>query len=140
MELSKNLLHFAALSFFALAVEGCGRLKCYQCNSQDSPNTCGESNFDSNVHADDVVSGSVLRNTENAGTSCVRGWTTNDQGTYYYRDKFNKKLWDGCSTPELCACNEDLCNSRGSQVTTSLATTSLLFCALGVVLVKKMMI
>ncbi|XP_045210429.2 uncharacterized protein LOC123561845 [Mercenaria mercenaria] len=137
MELAKNLLHFTVVSFVALAVKGCGRLKCYKCNSQDSPNTCGESNFDPNVHADDVVSGSVLRNTLNGGTSCIRGWTTNEKGTYYYRDKSNVKLWDGCSTPALCACNEDLCNSRGSRVTTSLVTTSLLFSVLGTVLMKK---
>ncbi|XP_053408826.1 uncharacterized protein LOC123560383 isoform X4 [Mercenaria mercenaria] len=118
MELTKNLLQFAVLSFAALAVNGCGRLKCYKCNSQDSPNTCGEDNFDAGADSGDTTSGSTSSIT--GGTTCIRGWATNDQGTYYYRDKSSSALWDGCSTPEWCACNEDLCNTKGSRVTTSL--------------------
>ncbi|XP_053408825.1 uncharacterized protein LOC123560383 isoform X3 [Mercenaria mercenaria] len=138
MELTKNLLQFAVLSFAALAVNGCVRLKCYKCNSQDSPNTCGEANFDAGAHSGDTTIGST---STSGGTSCIRGWAINDQGTYYYRDKSNQFMNDGCETPQKCVCNDNLCNSKASRVVTMTTVATTIICSsLGIVLVKKILI
>jgi hypothetical protein len=80
------------LGIYFQVVEGCGRLKCYQCNSQDSPTTCGEKNFNADAHKDTTVSGStIIISPHNGGTSCIRGYAVNDKGickqlTMYYYD------------------------------------------------------
>ncbi|XP_060553214.1 uncharacterized protein LOC132714371 [Ruditapes philippinarum] len=136
MAFTKELTRLVVFTYICLVVEGCGRLKCYQCNSQDSPSTCGEKNFNADAHKDTTVSGSTLVNSWNGGTSCIRGYAINDKGTYYYRDKSNAALWDGCKTPQVCACSEDLCNSKGSRGV--YVTSTFLFCYLATVVVQKM--
>ncbi|XP_053408827.1 uncharacterized protein LOC123561844 [Mercenaria mercenaria] len=138
MDFVKKLLCLAVLSFVTSAVNGCGRLKCYKCNSQDSPNTCGKDNFNAGVHSSDTTSGST--SDLSGGTSCIQGWAINDKGTYYYRDKSNEFEHDGCETPQKCYCNEDLCNTNGSRVIsmTTVATTLISF--FGILLVKRILI
>ncbi|XP_060553209.1 uncharacterized protein LOC132714366 [Ruditapes philippinarum] len=140
MDLTKVLMSVVLMSIYVEVVTGCGRLKCYKCNSQDSPSTCGEDNFNADVHKDDTTSGSTLDYT--GGTSCVRGWAVNDKGTYYFRDKSNEFEHDGCDTPQKCFCSSDLCNSKASRPVfmATTVTTTLVFSLLGNVLVKKIFV
>ncbi|XP_060553222.1 uncharacterized protein LOC132714378 [Ruditapes philippinarum] len=121
MDSAKVLITFAILSCYIAAVEGCGRtLRCYRCNSLDSPATCGERNFNADAHKGDIISGNDFF------MSCTHGYTETDKGAlYYYRSTSTRHLDDGL-VGRRWACNEDLCN----ESTGMFIASNFLFCYL----------
>ncbi|XP_060553224.1 uncharacterized protein LOC132714379 [Ruditapes philippinarum] len=118
MDSSKVLVIVAVLSFYIEVVEGCLRLKCYRCNSLDSPTTCDKNNFDEDYHKGDVVVRTDLH-LQLGGSSCVSGYLKNHKGvSYYYRAMSLGHQETGC-VGKRCACNIDLCNGSTSMHVTS---------------------